>query len=51
MSNRALRTAGRHGFSFSSQLCNSLLHNWFLNTHPYIGTFVAQGLKPTSVLL
>jgi hypothetical protein len=33
MRNRALRTAARHGFIPSRQLCNSLLHNWFLNTH------------------
>jgi hypothetical protein len=51
MRNRALRTAGRRGFIPSSQLCNRLLHNWFLNTHPYIGTFPIQGLKPTGVLL
>lgn len=23
---------------------------WFLNTHPYIGTFLTQGMKPTGVL-
>jgi hypothetical protein len=51
MRNRALRTAGRHGFIPSSQLCNRLLHNWFLNTHPYIGRFPTQGMKPTGVLL
>jgi hypothetical protein len=33
MRNRTFRTAGRHGFIPSRQLCNSLLHNWFLNTH------------------
>jgi predicted nuclease of restriction endonuclease-like (RecB) superfamily len=32
-------------------LCNSLLHNWFSNTHPYIGRFLTQGMKPTGVLL
>jgi hypothetical protein len=51
MRNRVLRIAGRHGFIPSSQLCNRLLHNWFLNTHPYIGTFLDQGMKPTGVLL
>lgn len=34
MRNRALGTARRHGFNPSRQLCNCLLHNWFLNTHP-----------------
>jgi hypothetical protein len=34
MRNRTLRTAGRHQFIPSRQLCNSLLHNWFLTTHP-----------------
>jgi hypothetical protein len=33
MGNRALRTSERHGFIPSHQLCNSLLHNWFLNAH------------------
>ncbi len=51
MSNSRLRTSGRPGFIPSSQLCNSLLHNWFLNTHPYIGTFLTRGLKPTGVLI
>jgi hypothetical protein len=43
MRNRALHTAGRHGIIRPSQLCNRLLHNWFLNTHPYIGTFLPRG--------
>ena len=51
MSNRTLRTAGRHGFIPSSQLCNRLLHNSFLNTHPNIGAFFTQGMKPTGVPL
>ena len=51
MRNRALRTAGRHEFIPSSQLCNSLLHNWFLNTHPPFGTFRTQGTKLTGLLL
>jgi hypothetical protein len=35
MRNRALRTAGRHGFIPSSQLCNRLLHNWFEHSSVY----------------
>ena len=50
MRNRALRTAGRHRFMPSSQLCNSLLHNWFLNTHSSFGTFNIQGMKRIRVL-
>ena len=49
MRNSPLRTSGRPGFIPSSQLCNSLLHNWFLNTHPPFGTFNTQGVKPTGV--
>jgi hypothetical protein len=51
MRNSTLRTSGRPGFVPSNQLCNRLLHNWFLNTHPYIGTLLTQGMKPTGVLL
>ena len=51
MRNRALHASERHGLIPSSQLCNSLLHNWFLNIHSPFGTFLIQGMKPTGVLL
>ena len=51
MSNKACRINGDRGITRSGQFCNGPLQNWNLNTHPYIGTFLTQGLKPTGVLL
>ena len=49
MRNSTLRTSGRHEFIPASQLCNRLLHNWFLNTHSPFGTFSTQGMKRSRV--
>jgi hypothetical protein len=46
MGNRALRTSERHGFIPSRQLCNSLLHNWFLNTLPPRKPLHVQRMMP-----
>jgi hypothetical protein len=37
MRNRALRTDGRQEFITSSQLCNSLLHNWYFGINRGVG--------------
>ena len=51
MSNKACRINGDRGITRSGQFGNGPLPNWNLNTHPYIGTFLTQGLKPTGVVL
>jgi hypothetical protein len=51
MGNRALRTSKRHGFIPSCQLCNSLLHNWFLNTHPPRKPLHIQRMQQAGALL
>jgi len=51
MSNKGRRINGDRGITLSGQFGNGPLPNWILNTHPYIGTFLTQGLKPTDVVL
>ena len=51
MRNRALRTAGRHGFVHSSQLCNRPIAQLVFEHSSSFGTFLTQGMKPTGVLL
>jgi hypothetical protein len=51
MRNRTLRTAGRHEFIPSRQLCNSLLHNWFLNTRPFRKPLHFQRMQQAGALL
>jgi len=51
MRNKAFHINGKRGIVRFGQFGNGPLPNWILNTHPYTGTFLAQGLKPTSVLL
>jgi hypothetical protein len=51
MRNKAFRINGKRGIVRFGQFGNGPLPNWILNTHPYIGTFRIQGLKPTGVLL
>jgi hypothetical protein len=46
MGNRALRTSERQGFIASRQLCNSQLHNWFLNTHSPGKPLHIQRMRP-----
>ena len=46
MRNKALRTSESHGFIPSRQLCNSLLHNWFLNTHSLRKSSHIQRMRP-----
>jgi hypothetical protein len=51
MRNKAFRVNGKRGIVRSSHFGNGPLPNWIWNTHPYMGTFRIQGLKPTGVLL
>ena len=51
MRNKTFRINGKRGIVMFDQFGNGPLPNWILNTHPYIGTFLAQGLKPTGVVL
>jgi hypothetical protein len=51
MSNKGHCINGGRGITRSGQFGNGPLLNWILNTHPYIGTFLIQGLKPTGVAL
>ena len=51
MKNKTFRINGERGIVRSTQFGNGPLPNWILNTHPYIGTFRTQGMKPTGVLL
>jgi len=51
MRNKAFRISGKRGIVRSGQFGNGPLPNWILNTHPYIGTFRTQGMKPTGALL
>ena len=51
MRNKAFRVNGKRGIVRFGQFCNGPLPNWNLNTHPYIGAFLTQGLKLTGVLL
>jgi hypothetical protein len=44
-------SASQVALQSSRQLCSSLLHNWDLNTHPYLERFHPQGMKPPGVLL
>jgi hypothetical protein len=50
MRNKAFRINGKSEVVGSGQFGNGPLPNWNLNTHPYLGTFRAQGMKPTRVL-
>jgi hypothetical protein len=50
MRNRTLRTAGRREFIPSRQLCNSLLHNWFLKTHPPSNSLYINMMQQASEL-
>ena len=50
MGNKTLGIA-RKTVAKPNEFCSWLLQNWNLNTHPYLGTFRAQGMKPPDVLL
>jgi hypothetical protein len=51
MRNKTFRISGKRGIFRFGQFGNGPLPNWISNTHPYIGTFLTQGLKPTGVVL
>jgi len=45
MRNKVLRIAGKHWFLEVSQLCNSLLHNWDLNTQSHFWKYYDHPMK------
>jgi hypothetical protein len=51
MRNKIFLINGKREIVRSDQFGNGPLPNWIFNTHPYIGTLLTQGMKPTRVVL